>query len=397
MPENGVKVKLRFRKTVTADVVGSAATALLERLEGDSSGQQSLTQAETKVPDNALLVTENFNSKLVAATELANFTSCKFGRIKERLTVPIPQGLEVLVGPASSAGDAGSKVVDLLMCHLEEVFDELSIGSAGSVDSRGAGKSIAGAEKQITVQSLVTLSVGYAADGAVSTSARRPTHVLIEWTGSPVSDTVADCVAGLVMQAFSAFNSLRRTMSSGANGANSSRRKRRKVDAPVEESAGAEQPVVKQEDGAAPHSGIVASMLKGEVDPSKHIKQQYEKNPTKLRALLALVESGPHARHFSECKLNAEGDKLIFRGVPGAVYVVSEAGEVSVSDSAVSESGMEVEGTAQAAEAFVFVQFADNSGNSDTGSSGSAGEHHAVVQSADEGFRKFVMQALSSA
>jgi hypothetical protein len=341
--------------------------------------------SETRVPDNALLVTENFNSKLVAATELANFTSCKFGRIKERLTVPIPQGLEVLVGPASSAGDAGSKVVDLLMCHLEEVFDELSIDSA---NSREAEKCVAGAEKCITVQSLVTLSVGYAGESAAST--RRPTHVLIEWTGSPVSDTVADCVAGLVMQAFSAFNSLRRTMSAGAGGAHSSRRKRRKVDIPAVE-VRTEEPNVKQEGDAATHSEIVASMLKGEVDPSRHIKQQHEKSPAKLSTLLALVQQGAQARYFSEAKLNAEGDKLIFRGLPGAVYEVVESGEVTVREGA----RMDAEGSAaqQAAEAFVFVQFADISSS---GGGGDA-EHHAVVQSADEGFRKLVMQALSSA
>jgi hypothetical protein len=44
-------------------------------------------------PPRCLLVTENFNSKLVSASELSAHTSCKFGRISERLTVPLPAGM----------------------------------------------------------------------------------------------------------------------------------------------------------------------------------------------------------------------------------------------------------------------------------------------------------------
>ena len=34
----------------------------------------------------------------------------------------------------------------------------------------------------------------------------------MEWSGSPISDTVADCITGLIMQAFSTINVLRHSI-----------------------------------------------------------------------------------------------------------------------------------------------------------------------------------------
>lgn len=394
MPENGVKVKLRFRKNILADVVGSAATSLLTQLENEvdvsvDSNALAADASVASVPENALLVTENFNSKLVSASELANHTSCKFGRIKERLTVPIPAGLEVLVGPSGAgAADAGTKVVDLLMCHLEEVFDDLSISSGGG--SSSASKSLT-AKSQIIVQSTVTLSVGYACSDSSSTGsskADKPTHVLIEWSGSPISDTVADCAAGLVLQAFSAFNTLRRTMCATTTGAmgRSSRHKRRKAESPtsvVSKGSGEEA-----KDSADVKSEIVQLMMEGKVDPSKKIKTEHTTDSRKLKALLELVQAGPHCAYFSEVKINAAGDKLIFRGLPHTEYSVDDnSGSVVMVQSG---SAMDVDADAavqQALEAFVFVEFGDSASL----------EHHAAVHCENEGFRRTVMLSLKTA
>lgn len=414
MPENGVKVKLRFRKNILADVVGSAATGLLGQLEketesktnneGGMLGEFSANQAN--VPENALLVTENFSSKLVAASELANHTTCKFGRIKERLTVPIPAGLEVLVGTSSGghgSPDAASKVVDLLMCHLEEVFDDLALSTSQS-DSR--------APQLITVQSAVTLSVCFACssdstssvDAMFGRSSRaKPTHVLIEWSGSPITDTVADCVAGLVLQAFSAFNTLRRTMCTTATGAvgRSSRHKRRKAEtqsASPTSSKGAEE--TKDVDGNVEiKSELVQQMMKGELDPSKKIKTEHATDPKKLKALVELLSASPSSAYFSEVKINADGDKLIFRSLSNTSYSVDESTRsvaMVQNDSKMLEEkseGVEVH-QSQQLEAFVFVEFnGGENGNSDNGSCSSL-EHHAAVHCEDEAFRRTVMLAL---
>lgn len=409
MPENGVKVKLRFRKNVLADVVGSAASSLMEQLE-NSMSSEGIVPAHT-VPQNALLVTENFNSKLVAANELANFTSCKFGRIKERLTVPIPAGLDMLVGPVESAAEAEAKVVDLLMCHLEEVFDSLTLsGSEAEVKGSDASTLVArrdGCSKRILIQSLVTLSMGYASanlldngssssNGHDSSSASKPTHVLIEWTGSPIADTVADCAAGLVLQAFSAFNSLRRSVTSSSNPRHrSNRHKRQKVEAaPVSVPSDAEGRSASDGPSAEAKGDILSQMVKGEVDPTKQIKAEHTKNPVKLQALIDLISNGPLAALFTSVKANAEGDKLIFRSLPSTQYSVSdESNEVSIAprETGEQDGAMDVDASL---EAFVFVQFGD-SGAESGGSAEVA--HNAVVHCEDNGFRRTVIHALRTA
>ena len=424
MPENGVKVKLRFRKNVMADVVGLAATELLEQLENSSSSgfitnvintaeQQHSTVAH--IPDHALLVTENFTSKLVTAQELGNYTSCKFSRIKERLTIPIPQSLEVLGGPAAAQQGGAGKVVDLLMCHLEEVFDDLCITSRSS---ETAAQHLVD-DRCITIQSLVTLSVGYTSESDANTvlavidtataASRRPTHILVEWTGSPVSDTVADSVAGLVLQAFSTFNSLRRTVtgaSSTGNSKRSNRHKRRKTESTTPTAEGepsvVEGGALSSTDAgmAEEKSDLVEQMIKGEVDPSKRITVKHELQTTKLRALLDLVQHGVYSKVFSEVKINAEGDKLIFRGVEKAQYEMN-ADEVAAMNMAANSTSTSTGSSDQECpEAFVFVHFADNTSiatATETSPVGGGGEHHAVVHCEQEAFRRIVMQALQLA
>lgn len=417
MPENGVKVKLRFRKNVLADVVGSAASTLMQQLECDSTTE---SHAPT-VPQNALLVTENFNSKLVAASELSNFTSCKFGRIKERLTVPIPPGLDMLVGPVRSAAEAEAKVMDLLVCHLEEVFDSLTLSNGGGNNSdsssnsggvNGNGNGLVprrdSAATRITIQSLVTLSVGYTnanfSDGMHSTdqaSEKNPTHVLIEWIGSPIADTVADCAAGLVLQAFSAFNSLRRSVTSASNPrSRNNRHKRQKVDSGSSSLAhGDSSGSISEIASETKSSDLLTKMMKGEIDPTKQIKEEHARDPVKLQALIDLIMHGPLASKFSSVKANKEGDKLIFRSLPHVQYEVSDlTGEVSVvpQQLLVPEGEMQV-GTNEFMEAFVFVQFGEGS-NGDAGGEGSAElTHNAVVHCEDEHFRRAVIQALKIA
>ena len=398
MPENGVKVKLRFRKNVLADVVGTAASALMHQLENDSA-VDGIASAPT-VPQNALLVTENFSSKLVAANELSNYTSCKFGRIKERLTVPIPSGLDMLVGPVRSAAEAEAKVMDLLVCHLEEVFDSLTLSAANSNSESSLVPTSRDSATRITIQSLVTLSMGYTnasfddMSSVESAIEKNPTHVLIEWIGSPIADTVADCAAGLVLQAFSAFNSLRRSVTSASNPrSRSNRHKRQKVDTAPPVATVSDTSSSSSSSSSAEANDLLARMIKGEVDPTKQIKEEHSKDPVKLKALIDLIQHGPLASMFSSVKANSDGDKLIFRSLPNVLYEVTDStGEVKVLPRTAPEGEMQVENS-EYMEAFVFVQFGDSS----SGGSDSALTHNAVVHCDDENFRRAVIQALKVA
>ena len=263
MPENGVKVKLRFRKNVNADVVGSAAVRMLNDLDGEGERSEGCT-----IPAGTILVTEDFRSQLVAAPELSSYSSCKFGRICERLCLPLPQGWAQLSGigagggvapqPAPSKGKSAEnkqdvnsmgehsdgayaterKLLELMSFHLEEVFDSLELSCyRNALESIGVGmdvgdgggaavkEEVEGRLSCLVVQGLVSISVGYfqgtAAGAAGVGAAPVPTHVLLRWRGSPVADSVADCAAGIVMQVFSTFQTLRRSLLSSSSGSGS--------------------------------------------------------------------------------------------------------------------------------------------------------------------------------
>eukprot|EP01037_Dinobryon_pediforme_P019099 gene19099-19459_t len=76
-PENGVQVKLRFRKSIVADVLGSVAERVTQTLSGKREN-------EGQLPENTLLVTEHFSSKVVAGSELSQHSSFRFCNIWQR-------------------------------------------------------------------------------------------------------------------------------------------------------------------------------------------------------------------------------------------------------------------------------------------------------------------------
>ena len=99
MPDNGIKVKLRFNKPLLADVVGDTAKHLLRaadynsQLPSSSSSSSATTTATTTygepqpmaitLPSSAILVSENFVSTIVGAPELPTYTSCRLGKITQ--------------------------------------------------------------------------------------------------------------------------------------------------------------------------------------------------------------------------------------------------------------------------------------------------------------------------
>jgi len=247
-PDNGVKVRLRFKKNINAEIVGSTATNLLSQLDNATTSHGGLHQSSNhilKLCENSLLITENFNSKVVTASELSNFTSCKFGNICEKLLIPLPHDLGSIIGMMEmKPEEVELKVLDYLIGHLEEVFDDIvlrdvscdssssSSGGSSSIDIDGVHGSSAGGSSyvgasynnnvrnsyyRVVIQSLVTLSIGYSSNSSsisgLLSSSHQCSHVQMEWSGSPISDTVADCITGLIMQAFSTINVLRHSIS----------------------------------------------------------------------------------------------------------------------------------------------------------------------------------------
>jgi len=206
MPENKQLVKLPFRKIVTADVIGAAASQLLTTISTNDSNtaidEVNSTSKMLELPSSSILVTENFISKVVTSDELAAYTSCRLGRITQRMLVPIPLGVDFnqLLGKTK---DDNKELLELLLPYITELFDNVVLNTGSSNSSvKKAGRSVnTGQVAKITIHNQVSISLGDNLGNAV-----------VEWVASPMADLIADSIVGALLQIFSVPSILRQTM-----------------------------------------------------------------------------------------------------------------------------------------------------------------------------------------
>lgn len=159
MPPNLQEVKLRFARRRTARVMGSLAEREREPDEGESV--------------RGILVTHNFQSKLVAPEDLATYTPLRVGSIATKLHVPFVGSLETL------------------RLFLTEMF-------AGITESAEQRESVTVTTFELTTEVKVILG---AKEGVAT----------VEWIASPQGDILADAVVALLMHAQSSAASIRLT------------------------------------------------------------------------------------------------------------------------------------------------------------------------------------------
>jgi cleavage and polyadenylation specificity factor subunit 3 len=147
MPPNLQVVKLKFPRRRSAKVMGSLAS-------------EAPTEGESV---NGILVTHNFNSKIVAPQDLQTYTPLRQGEITSKLHVPF----------------AGS--VDTIRLFLKEMY-----------------------------ASVTELTVGNFTLGPVTLTVEDKS-VIVEWMASPAGDVLADSVVALLMHAQSSAASIRLT------------------------------------------------------------------------------------------------------------------------------------------------------------------------------------------
>lgn len=231
-PENGVQVKLRFRKSIVADVLGSVAERVTQTLSGKREN-------EGQLPENTLLVTEHFSSKVVAGSELSQHSSFRFCNIWQRQVVPIPKGFTILTSGSSrsSVEERDVHLLELAASYLEEVFDRVDLvkGDRDSVvekkvkdeeDTEAKGAEYTASWK-VVVEEVVTLRA--ARDATATGSPSSCSHILAEWKASPLADIIADSAVGILLQLFSTTSQLRlhQIVSSQHKGHKSLRKKRK--------------------------------------------------------------------------------------------------------------------------------------------------------------------------
>lgn len=170
MPPNLQEVKLKFSRRRSAKVMGSLADREDEPQEAEEV--------------NGIIVTQNFNSKILAPKDLQTYTPLRVGSVTSKLHVPF------------------SGQLSTLRLFLNEMFAEVEERSEGfqSLEDESGGSD----PTEIIVFSLhekqVTITTGKARGIAI-----------VEWTASPVGDILADSVIALLMHAQSSAASIKLT------------------------------------------------------------------------------------------------------------------------------------------------------------------------------------------
>ncbi|CAE7671842.1 Cpsf3, partial [Symbiodinium microadriaticum] len=200
MPENGQTVRLEFAKPIVAEVVGTAADEMLHDMDLVESGAGD----DIHFPEDAILVSENFKSKVVTAKDLAAFTPCRLGRIQQRVVIPLP----AVVLQLRAHNNMTARL--MLQSHLEEVFDDVSltIHKNPSEKNTTSTTTAAGGTTSPTKESWTTLLVQQIL--TVEENVEND-FITVAWSASPVNDVVADCALGIIYQALSTTHFLRST------------------------------------------------------------------------------------------------------------------------------------------------------------------------------------------
>ena len=196
MPENGQTVTLTFDNPILADVVGTVATSLLNNISTkiDSANENDEKSVTVEVPENVVLVTENFQSKVMATSELSTYSSCRVGQIEQLMVVPLPQDVIQL------KKHNNVNVIHMLVPHLQEVFDD--VHETEDIDEKNTSNV---QNTKVIIQDEIMMKE---VDGG-STSSRHENCVIVTWLASPSNDLIADCATGLLFQVLSTTHFLR--------------------------------------------------------------------------------------------------------------------------------------------------------------------------------------------
>ena len=162
MPPNLQEVTLKFSRRVSAKVMGSLAQHEEEPKEGTSV--------------KGILVSQNFQSKIVTPEDLQNYTQLRVGFVSSKLHVPF----------------AGQ--VETLRLFLNEMFT--GVNEQESDDGFNAG---------------VVTTFGVHEDLVKIITGKKRGIASVEWNASPVGDLLADAVIALLMHAQSSASSIRLT------------------------------------------------------------------------------------------------------------------------------------------------------------------------------------------
>lgn len=379
MPRNGLPVTLKFTKQVLADVVGTAATSLLQSTKAKSFAENDNSYLD--LPENTILVTENFKSKLVSSKDLGTHTSCRLGRIQQRMTIPLPDVVLQLRQMNRV------NVLDIIIPHLEEVFDEIKRieNEESNINLKKEGNNIDNIDQNVTnglqsvvIQGLITVEENILQD-----------FIVVSWIGTPLADMVADCALGVIYQSLSANHYLRsywndihiksqqkESLQSSPHHHNHKHNHNHSHSHNCDDSDEADKRKLELNTQS---EQIIKRMKLGLLDPSKSFKGLNEneqqlvqnnslpENRLKLEKILNYLKtySSSQSESISNILMSKDGLRLIIQGYP------QNSNNTNLQLAPI--------------EAYVYIHWSINRGHT---------LHHAVVQCLDDEFRNYIISLI---
>ena len=194
MPPNQIEVKLKFARRRSAKVMGQLAAVISEEDDGDNNyktDDSTKNENKNRLPVEGdivegILVTQNFQSKIVTQSDISTYTPLRIGSIASKLHVPF----------------AGS--IHTLQLFLHEMFANITEQPIVDDDKSPLEND---SERTANTPIMYTLH-----NGEVRIiMGQQPRVVIVEWLASPAGDIIADAVVALIMHAQSSAASIRYT------------------------------------------------------------------------------------------------------------------------------------------------------------------------------------------
>jgi hypothetical protein len=228
----------------------------------------------------------------------------------------------------------------------------------------------------VVVQNFITITFARNDARAAYLDSQILSGLNVCWNASPIADMVADSVAGLLMQFFSATQLVRMTINASRNSGTTSRKKSR-----VSKDTG----LLNNKDIKRETDELMERMETGQIDPSRKIPTEFvrEGTATKLSRLRDMISKSSFARYFSSISLNQDSTKLIFRGHQKTTYTIVKGGEGKLDSIVTTASNT----SNVIAEGFCFISFGGEEG-------ADIPLNMAVVQSDSEEFKNVILLAL---
>lgn len=190
MPPNLQPVTLKFTRRRAAKVIGSLADRDKAPKEGEAV--------------KGILVTQNFNSKIIAAEELSTYTQLRVGSMSSKLHVPFAGQVETV---RLFLNEMFSGVTEQIIKSDENVN---TVSIFGLHENKVRNLNCPNLLNSLRMYAINIMSL-WLLNQVTVTAGRTKGVATVEWDANPVGDLLADAIIALLMHAQGSAASIRIT------------------------------------------------------------------------------------------------------------------------------------------------------------------------------------------